>query len=145
MRVSLTNAQKVFLSICWLGVAIWVATVFYLSSRSSEELVADLPFVMQMHNKLLHFAAFFCGALPLVPALRLSFGWPWRKVCLVAIASISLYGFLDEIHQLWTPSRTGLSIGDWIADTLGAMAGAPLAAFIHAFLERSNHPAPAGN
>jgi VanZ family protein len=126
-------------------VAIWVCTVFYLSSRTSEELVEDLPFLMQAWDKVLHFAAFFCGVLPLVPALRLSFQWPWRKCCLVAIGAVSLYGALDEVHQVWTPSRSGLSFGDWVADTLGALAGAPLAAFAHAFIERQNRQAPAGN
>jgi VanZ family protein len=131
--------------ICWTGVAIWTCTVFYLSSRPSAELVEDLPFFMQAWDKALHFVAFFCGVLPLVPALRLTYGWPWTKICLVAVAAVSLYGALDEVHQLWTPSRSGLSVGDWIADTLGALAGAPLAAFVHALFERQNRPAPAGN
>lgn len=119
--------------------------MFYLSSRGVGELVEDLPFFMAMWDKGLHFLAFFCGALPLVPALRITYGWPWRKVCLVSIGLLSLYGALDEVHQLWTPSRTGLSFHDWLADTLGAMAGAPLAAYIHALIERTHRPAPAGN
>jgi VanZ family protein len=145
MPALLSPSQKLFRSVCWLGVVIWVCTVFYLSSRPSYELVEDLPFIMQMWDKGLHFIAFFCGALPLVPALRLTYGWSWGKVILVAILSISLYGALDEVHQIWTPSRTGLSFADWLADTLGAMTGAPIAAFVHAFIERKNRPAPAGN
>jgi VanZ family protein len=108
-------------------------------------LVAELPFFMAMWDKSLHFIAFFCGVLPLVSALRLSFGWSWRRVCTVAVVSISLYGALDEVHQTWTPSRTGLSPLDWLADTLGALVGAPIAAFVHARFERKNRPAPAGN
>jgi VanZ family protein len=93
-----------FQTICWAGVVIWVSTVFYLSSRSSAELIEDLPFFMQAWDKVLHFVAFFCGVLPLVPALRLTYGWPWKKVCLIAIGIVSLYGALDEVHQLWTPA-----------------------------------------
>ena len=145
MPALLSPSQKLFRSICWLGIVIWVCTVFYLSSRPTDALVEDLPFFMQMWDKGLHFLAFFCGVLPVVPALRLSFDWPWSKVIFVSIASVSLYGALDEVHQLWTPSRTGLSLADWVADTLGAMAGAPIAAFVHAFIERKNRPAPAGN
>jgi VanZ family protein len=145
MPASLSASQKLFRSVCWAGVAIWACTVFYLSSRSSADLVEDLPFFMLAWDKALHFAAFFCGVLPLVPALRLTYGWPWRKVCVVATAAVSLYGALDEVHQLWTPSRSGLSVGDWLADTLGALAGAPLAAFVHAFIERQNRPAPASH
>ena len=124
---------------------IWLCTVFYLSSRSGPELAEDLPFFMRAWDKALHFIAFFCGVLPLVPALRLTYGWSWRKICIFAVGVVSLYGALDEVHQLWTPSRSGLSVGDWLADTLGALAGAPLAAFIHALIERQNRPAPAGN
>ena len=124
---------------------IWVSTVYYLSSRPTDQLVADLPLFMAMWDKSLHFIAFFCGVLPLVPALRLSFQWPWRKVCITAVLTISAYGALDEVHQLWTPSRTGLSFADWLADTLGALAGAPIAAFVHARFERQNRPTPARN
>ena len=145
MPALLSPSQKLFRSICWLGIVIWVCTVFYLSSRPTDALVEDLPFFMQMWDKGLHFLAFFCGVLPVVPALRLTFDWTWSKVIFVSIASVSLYGALDEVHQLWTPSRTGLSLADWVADTLGAMAGAPIAAFVHAFIERKNRPAPAGN
>ena len=144
MPASLSSTQKFFQLVCWLGVVIWTCTVFYLSSRPSEEL-AGLPFFMEAWDKFLHFIAFFCGVLPLVPALRLSFDWSWRKVCIVAVCAVSLYGFLDEVHQLWTPSRSGLSFGDWIADTLGALAGAPVAAFAHAFIDRKTRRAPATN
>src|SRR3954470_7993034 len=136
MPASLSKSQKIFRVVCWVGVVIWVSTVFYLSSRTSEELVEELPFLMRAWDKALHFIAFFCGSLPLVCALRLTRDWSWRRVCLVAIALISAYGAFDEVHQLWTPSRSGLSFGDWLADTLGASAGAPLAAFVHAFIER---------
>jgi VanZ family protein len=144
MPASLSSPQKTFRTVCWAGVVIWVCTVFYLSSRPSAEL-EEMPFFLSLSDKLLHFIAFFCGVLPLVPALRLTFGWPWRKICIVAIAATSVYGALDEVHQRWTPSRSGLSFGDWVADTLGALAGAPLAAFAHAFIERKTRHAPAGN
>lgn len=145
MPALLSVSQKSFRSVCWLGVVIWISTVFYLSSRPTNELVEDLPFFMAMWDKSLHFIAFFCGVLPLVPALRLSFKWPWMKVCTTAILAVSLYGALDEVHQLWTPSRTGLSVADWLADTLGALVGAPIAAFVHARFERKTSPAPARN
>jgi VanZ family protein len=145
MPASLSPALRTFRAICWAGVGIWACTVFYLSSRPTDALIEDLPFLMQMWDKGLHFAAFFCGVLPLVPALRLTYGWGWGKVCLVAVMATSLYGAIDEVHQVWTPSRTGLSLADWVADTLGALAGAPIAAFVHAFLERKNRQVTAGN
>lgn len=37
----------------------------------------------------------------------------------LGILLCSLFGFLDEVHQSFTPGRT-VSITDWTADTLGA-------------------------
>src|SRR6187551_3104872 len=103
MPTSIPASLRFFRAICWIGVVIWVGTVFYLSSCSSAELIEDLPFLNKMWDKALHFIAFFCGVLPLVPALRLSMNWPWRKICIVAVCATSLYAALDEVHQYWTP------------------------------------------
>jgi VanZ family protein len=129
--------------VCWLGVVIWACTVFILSSMGGPQ-INDMN-VFELNDKLLHFAAFFCGVLALVPALRHTWRWPWRKCCIVAVIAISAYGALDEVHQNFTPRRSGLDVWDWVADTLGASAGAPLAAFVHAYISRKNRPAPAGN
>ena len=120
--------------VSWLGVVIWTCTVFYLSSLSGPQ-IADMN-QFDLNDKLLHFAAFFSGVLALVPAIRHRWGWPWKKVCTAAIAVLASYGAFDEIHQLFTPSRSALDPWDWLADTLGASTGAPLAAFIHAFISK---------
>ena len=129
--------------VCWLGVVIWTCTVFYLSSIAGPELAGMNVF--DINDKMLHFAAFFCGVLALVPALRHAWDWPWKKVCIVAIVALSTYGALDEVHQKFTPSRSALDPWDWLADFLGASAGAPLAAFTHAYISRKTRPAPPRN
>ena len=134
----MTPALIWFRRICWLGVAIWTATVFYLSSQGGPDLAEQMPFFMAMWDKLLHFVAFLSGACALLPALRLSNSWSWKKVALTCIACLSIYGALDEVHQYWTPSRSALDPLDWLADTLGAATGTTLAFFIHAFCERKN-------
>ena len=48
----------------------------------------------------------------------------WRIAIAVA-AGISLFGAADEWHQLFIPARS-MELGDWIADTIGAMAGITL-------------------
>jgi VanZ family protein len=120
--------------VCWLGVVIWTCTVFYLSSLAGPE-VADMN-VFNVNDKALHFVAFFSGVLALVPALRHTWRWPWKKCCIVAVIILSTYGALDEVHQKFTPSRSALDVWDWLADTLGACAGAPLAAVVHAAISR---------
>lgn len=141
----MTPALLWFRRICWLGVAIWTATVFYLSSRTGAELAEDMPFLMKMWDKQLHFIAFFCGACALLPSLRLSYAWSWKKIVLTAIVILSIYGALDEVHQYWTPSRSALDPLDWLADTLGASIGTALAFYIHAFCERKNRRSSTGN
>jgi VanZ family protein len=140
MPTSFSRPLLLFRRVCWVGVVLWAAIVFILSSIPGPE-VAELN-VFDVWDKALHFAAFFCGAFPLVPALRLGRDWSWRRVVAVAAAALSLYGAFDEVHQLITPSRSALDAGDWIADTLGAIAGAALTAFIHARFERTHRPAP---
>ena len=131
-----------FRRVCWFGVFCWAATVFKLSSIPGPE-IAEMN-VFDTWDKALHFAAFFCGAFPLVPALRLSRTGSWRRIVLIATAALSIYGALDEVHQMFTPSRSALDPGDWLADTLGALAGCIVTALIHAFIQRKYHPAPAG-
>lgn len=101
--------------------------------------------MFDVNDKILHFTAFFCGALPLVPGLRLTWTWSWKCTIWTAIAALSLYGALDEVHQLATPSRSALDPFDWMADTLGALASAPLAALIHAYAERKYRKTLPGN
>ena len=50
-----------------------------------------------------------------------------RKVTFgLSVAVISVFGMLDEYHQLFTPGRSGGDVGDWTADTFGAFCGALL-------------------
>lgn len=137
------NSLLWFRRVSWLGVVIWVAVVYTLSSFSGPEISEMNTF--ELNDKLLHFAAFFAGALPLVPALRLTWKWSWKRIIWTAVIALSTYGALDEAHQAFTPSRSALDPFDWIADTLGALAAAPLAAFIHAFAERKYRPVTPGN
>jgi VanZ family protein len=47
---------------------------------------------------------------------------PLTALLFAALAG-SLYGVIDEVHQYFVPSRE-CSVQDWLADTLGAVAGA---------------------
>lgn len=52
-----------------------------------------------------------------------------------AVVVIALIGALDEYHQSFTPGRSGNDPFDWLADLLGAIAGAFTFKHIHHLLK----------
>lgn len=62
---------------------------------------------------------------------------PEMRWSLVPLAGLfgALYGLSDEFHQSFIPGRHA-SVSDLIADTVGALAGAALAALIGSALRR---------
>lgn len=100
--------------------------------------------VFDIWDKAAHFTAFAVGAVLLALALKWNTAWLWPRIICVSIAAISIFGVTDEWHQLYTPHRSGADVGDWTADTLGAIAGAAVTAFIHARYSLKNRPAPRG-
>ena len=116
------------LLVCWAGAILW------LSSLTPQEL-PDAAFLVS--DKANHFAAFAVGGWLAAAALRLS--RPLAPVGVQIIAAIVLvggFGALDEALQTFTPGRTGGDLYDWIADFLGAVAGALSTLPTHARLER---------
>jgi VanZ family protein len=109
-------------ALAWFLVVAWAGTIFYLSTMTGHEVEQLLPW--KIWDKALHFLVFAFGALLLAIALRITAPWSWRLIMLVTILGISLYGASDEWHQQWTPGRSAKDVGDWTADTLGALAGA---------------------
>ncbi len=98
-----------------------------------------------MWDKAEHFLAFAAGAANLALVVRWSTAWPPARVALVAILAIAFFGAIDEIHQLFTPGRSGGDPFDWIADTLGAAAGAGATLLFHVRRSHSRVLAPAGD
>jgi VanZ family protein len=120
--------------IFWVGVLAWAATIVWLSSLTPSEL-PRLAFLAW--DKINHFAAFAVGGWLTATALRLS--RPQASTAagiMAAIVLVSLFGAFDELHQLYTPDRTGADWYDWIADSLGAIVGASSSLLTHARLER---------
>ena len=110
----------------WLSLAaFWMGLLFYLSSQSSipvDVVESGTPASLTL-RKVAHFLAF--GALALF--LRWGLG-PWRstlKVSVVAFALAVAYAFGDEVHQRFTPGRTG-SAADVAIDSAGALAAVAL-------------------
>jgi len=108
----------------WLPVALYAGIIFYMSSQSHPE--EQLPsFVLKdVSDKVLHaveyavlgglcYRAFRWGVSGAVASYALLF----------AIATASLYGVTDEVHQFFVPFRESSWL-DWLADTVGATVGA---------------------
>jgi VanZ family protein len=102
----------------WLWPVALAGAIFYASSQSR----VAAPDVSGL-DKISHFTVFAWLALLLARCPRrksgplLGFGW--------AVTLTALYGLADEVHQSFTPGRS-VEIADWVADTLGALAGAGL-------------------
>lgn len=117
----------------WLPALSWAAFIFFLSARPAN----DLPkFDFPALDKIVHFVLFAVLALLLLLALRRSSGIRAWRAAMLAFALAALYGGSDEIHQLFTPSRSSDPM-DFVADSAGASL-----AFVVTRLQRRQQPAP---
>lgn len=100
----------------WLPALVWAAFIFYVSTKTSDELPSiDLPFL----DKIVHFVLFGIQGAAVFAGFRFASGLRFWPSALLGCALASLYGATDEIHQFFTPGRAS-DLRDWIADTLGA-------------------------
>jgi VanZ family protein len=95
-----------------------MAVIFAVSaqSRPFPEVTA------RVSDKVLHLVEYSLLAALFVRALTRE-GLGWGDAILAAIVITSLYGASDEYHQAFVPNRSP-AISDWVADSLGALAGA---------------------
>ena len=105
------------------GFLLWFAVLWWLSSFS---LVGKIAPPIPNFDKLAHFGYFFGGSGLLCAYLfRRKPDRPnWKAIIGGVIVAIALTGGLDEYHQSFTPGRSGNDPYDWLADVLGATAGA---------------------
>lgn len=123
--------------ISWFIVIILAIAVFYISTKSSDTLDNNLGIVSWVRQNLSnltysifgynidispigHFTEFLLLGAALYNALRLHLS---KRTSIISSCIIcSLYGVLDEIHQLFVPTRT-CDFNDWIVDTIAACLG----------------------
>jgi len=104
------------------------AAIWWVSSQSRPFLPASLGF--RESDKLLHFCAY--AVLASLATLRpLRARERPRAIVVEAFVLAALYGVVDEFHQSFVPGRDA-SMGDVVADALGALTGAWL-------VERNRH------
>ena len=98
----------------WIPALLWAAAVFSMSSLSR---LPRLPPGLLSWDKLQHCAAYLVGGAAFAHATRAGERGPWPAVALGV-----LYGAFDEVHQYFVPGRNS-DVRDWVADTLGVLAG----------------------
>jgi VanZ family protein len=111
MKISQQKAQ--YLAVSWL---IIISILFALpgSALPKNDFLGDIQF-----DKWVHFGFFFILI------------WLWckalyrgnKKIFLWLIFSAVIYGLSVEICQDQLVANRSFDIGDWIADTIGALAG----------------------
>ena len=114
----MTRTTRLF----WFALLSWAGGILWLSSLTPQEL-PDAAFIAW--DKINHVLAYAVGGWLAAGALRLS--RPLAPVAgriVLAVVMVAAFGIVDESLQALTPGRTGGDIGDWIADVLGAGAGA---------------------
>lgn len=101
-----------------LPVIAWAIVIFISSSIPSEDIPKiDVP----SFDKLVHFGIFFVFAALTHRAIKHQRVFPFisHHDIVFTIAFTTLYGFLDELHQVFVPGRNPSTL-DLMADALGA-------------------------
>lgn len=111
-----------FSSIWLLALIGWTGLLWTLSSIEGGVGAEYFPHF----DKLQHFCYFLSGGV-------LFAGWRysrapesavWKNIVLRTVLVMGTVGALDEVHQLFTPGRSGGDPWDWMADLAGSCAGA---------------------
>ena len=95
----------------------------------------DLPNA-HVSDKIEHFSAYFILAILLNLAMMFQNKYVnlKRKAWLYTLIIISTYAGLDEIHQLFIPSRD-CEFLDWIADSSGVLLGIGVVRFLISYFK----------
>ena len=103
----------------WLPLVAYCVLIYIQSSYPSPQRLPSFEF----SDKLMHFGAYaVMGVLFYRAYQTLPVKSNIHLIVWLSMISASLYGISDEIHQSFVPYRDG-SIGDVIADVLGAVCG----------------------
>lgn len=118
MALPANSKLRTFLS-HWLVLILYCLLIFIQSSRPSLENMPDVRFL----DKILHFGAYGLLGLLFYRAYQtLPLKDSQNLLILISIASATLYGVSDEVHQYFVPYREA-DIMDGVADTVGSICG----------------------
>lgn len=108
----------------WAPALVWMGVIFYLSGRTANELGGWFPFLPDLNWG--HLGGYFVLAILIRFALvrTIATGRPGTWAIILSV----LYGFSDEFHQYFVPTRS-LDVRDLAMDAAGAVLGVLLVAW----------------
>lgn len=115
-----------------LGVVLWFAVLFFLSSRPMPHMPGpEIPHL----DKIMHASYFAIGSTMVYVGVRLRRpDRPWWHASLLALAFAALVGISDEFHQNSVPGRSGNDPYDWMADVLGGFLASGMGALVYGWV-----------
>jgi len=108
----------------WAAVVVWIAIQLTLTSLPG----AAIPVSIGHPVDWIGHGGLYGGLGVLIARVAWMRGWPSKRLVIAALI-ISLGGALDEAHQYFIPGRD-MEFGDWVSDTLGAIAGLAVGAWL---------------
>lgn len=96
-----------------LAAMAWMGMVTWFSSQPGSKIQIQHPL-----DKIVHFGTF--GVMAYLLCLGAGPRWRWHGAWMAALV-VSAFGAFDEFHQHFSEGRE-VSLGDWLADTAGAVA-----------------------
>ena len=118
----------------FVGYFCWFALLFFLSEQHGFGVKME---TFPHSDKVLHAVYFAAGATVLGLGILLKKPAISRAILLGILLTAGLaVGVFDEWHQTYTPGREGNSLGDIIADVVGAGIGFFVACSLFRFAQR---------
>jgi len=102
----------------WLPAIVYMALIFWLSSRSVPETLKHFPIIAKL--KVVHLIEY--GVLYFLCwfAIVRTTAYRRHEAFILALTITVLYGCTDEFHQIFVPQRTA-RISDIVADGVGGL------------------------
>jgi len=145
------NKPNIARTISWILVLIWMSVIFMFSSQDVEassqssgviseaiyEVIEDSfpdspitedTFEFTLRNAA-HFILYFVLGIFILNALYF-YKIKWISLIGFSLLIAVLYALTDELHQYYVPGRA-FQVNDLIIDTLGAMTGILIVAFLY--------------
>jgi len=101
----------------WIAVILWIALQVTLTSLPGKAIPVPLPHPLDWMGHM----TLYGGIGVLVARVAALRKWPLRWLVWAGLL-LSVWGALDELHQLFIPGRS-CEVDDWVADTLGGALG----------------------